>query len=244
MLNKDSKLNYIYVDESVCDDYNFVVYACVFLDRDPNDELAGILMQNSIDPECQEYHSRLIHEKNSSLTKLRHALFRYLSQYRIAIAVTPNTDNGKIEFGAALSSFLIVNNIEDVSIFLDRGIVLRRDSLGELNNLKTHLIDNCDSKKIRGIQLADLVAHTVASMTKQLLKPIASKKYIKTHEGLTTELDFELFCKLRYIYFSKQIDHNYVQVEPFGLYLSNNCQQEVVEVLRSRLAITYIGCVH
>jgi len=66
------------------------------------------------------------------------------------------------------------------------------------------------------------------------------------------DLGFEMWAILRYIFFSRhsedytdnQIKDTVMQVEPYGLYLSNFCKEEFLENVKKAFGTVYLGCIH
>ena len=113
-----------------------------------------------------------------------------------------------------------------------------------------------DSKKFKGIQLADLVAHSCSTMLLEQLKIIDKKVKAGDNSGyepdLEIELGFELWAGIRYNLLG-EIDMERFETgdgfpmkmtEPYGLYISEFCNNELKENAKERFGEIYMGCIH
>ena len=124
-------------------------------------------------------------------------------------------------------------------------------------------IPNCtchfeqDSKFVRGIQLADLTAHTCSIMLKECLGLVSKKIKAGENSGYDpeTEIDlgFELWASIRYSIFRSRVNslgadplliNASFDVEPFGLFISEQCSEELASNARARSSMVYLGCIH
>ncbi|MNL47559.1 hypothetical protein D3C87_1703530 [compost metagenome] len=66
------------------------------------------------------------------------------------------------------------------------------------------------------------------------------------------ELGFEMFATIRYVFFNKGttvvsddiIKMSTVQVEPYGLFISELCHKELKDLVRDHFGEVYLGCIH
>ncbi len=111
--------------------------------------------------------------------------------------------------------------------------------------------------KILGLRVADLIAHTCATMLLAQLGIV--KKTIKAgpNSGYDPDgdmpLEFSLWATLRYNFFAtsqppyetwkSQLDFK-VDVESRGLHISDSCDDAVKSAALSRFGSMYLGCIH
>jgi hypothetical protein len=111
--------------------------------------------------------------------------------------------------------------------------------------------------KVLGLQVADLIAHTCATILRAQLGSV--KKTIKPgpNSGYDPDgdmpLDFGLWAGLRYNFFAaapppyetwkSQLDFS-VDVESRGLHISTLCDNAVKNAALFRFGKMYLGCIH
>jgi hypothetical protein len=113
-----------------------------------------------------------------------------------------------------------------------------------------------DSRVVKGIQLADLVAHTASTMLLETLGVV--KKLVRAgpdsgyDEDLELELGFELWASLRYQFFhagsaekqGERYQGALMEVGTNGLYISQSCSPELRAAAVERFGQCYLGCIH
>jgi hypothetical protein len=252
-----------FVDESIHENGDFIIAACLYSETDLQDEIIQVFNLFGQDPDEFEFKSSTSYCKNPDLIALRSAMKKILvSKCKLGLVVLPLTarENIAIECLNAVQQFVKVNDIGlPGEVYLDQGMI-------KINNRLANLIDQLkadnlfvwpeqDSKKIKGIQLADLAAHIAAIQLKGQMGLI--KKNVKI-EGDSiydeVELTFEMYSALRYVFF-KETDKPYdreedrikaatLMVEPYGLYISKYCDEELAQTARNLFSAVYVGCIH
>ena len=112
-----------------------------------------------------------------------------------------------------------------------------------------------DSRHAKGLQLADLVAHTCGTMLLDALGLLSKTVKAGADSGyppdLDIELGFELWATVRYQFFNggfpKNVQSNQdmvVDVAPYGLQVADSCSPEVREAAVARFGKQYLGCIH
>lgn len=181
---------------------------------------------------------------------------------KIGIIVLPRNKRQDIGFETlkGLKEIIDSNNFEDeIKIFIDENYFKNKIE-GEKFAEKIGLL-NCilelevDSKMVKGIQLADLVAHTCSIMLLEQLNLIDKKVKAGKNSGhnpeLEVELGFELWASIRYSFLGKLCDDLQNGIgepkkitEPFGLYISDYCDKGLRKNTRDRFSEIYMGCIH
>lgn len=113
-----------------------------------------------------------------------------------------------------------------------------------------------DSRRVLGIQLADIVAHTCSTMLLEALGHISKKIVVNapddsTYHGLEIELGFEMWAGIRYAFLSQnksqpKDDFNlaHVDVYPWGLFIDDSVLENVASAAMKRFGENYLGCIH
>jgi hypothetical protein len=113
-----------------------------------------------------------------------------------------------------------------------------------------------DSRRVGGIQVADLAAHSMATMLMERLGLVTKTVKAGPNSGYDPELDieigFELWTTLRYHFFMKSrapnpdresYNPNY-DVSSNGLFVSPRCDAALAAAAEGRFGIAYLGCIH
>ncbi len=114
-----------------------------------------------------------------------------------------------------------------------------------------------DSRKILGLQVADLVAHTCATMLLDQLGLVMKTIKAGPNSGCDPDADmplgFELWARLRWRFFAlgpppydtwKSQEDFKVDVKSSGLHVSDACDESIKDAALSRFGYMYLGCIH
>lgn len=261
------KSGFIYYDESKHPKAEFYLGAFIYSERDLNKEISQHISTSGLDPNKDEFKSRLRMDQNPEQKELRKYLKRLISDTKIAIVITtPNEINFKSSTSKALTH-LIENNQENLifplEVFLDEGIYKGQNDddykslVSSLNPDLVNLNIEQDSKVIKGIQLADLVANICSIMMKESLGLI--NKTIKAGDNsgydpdTDIEIGFEMWAGIRYNFFSTPPPHPdkwesqldcVATVEDKGLFISDSCNEKIRVEGKGRFGVMYLGCIH
>jgi len=253
-----------YIDDSVHEEAGFIICACVYCQEDVDEEISQAIINSGFDPNDFEFKSSANYSKEPDKAKVR-SLLKDLIQKKCkyGIVVLPKDERKSvgIECLNAVSQFINSNTELKIplSIFIDQGMFESTDkanthiaNLG-MTNAKIHIEQ--DSKVVRGIQLADLIAHMTSIQLKSSMGII--KKTVKAGDNsgydpkMEIELSFEMFATLRYNIFSKarEISGDMVKdltcdVGEKGLYVSEKCSDELKDVAHATFGTVYLGCIH
>ncbi len=260
-------MSYLYFDDSKHSNCNFFLGAFVYSDIDLDNIIADYIKSSGLDPNIDEFKSRLRKDKHPEQVELRNHLKELISQSKIGIVISPpNEKEFKIATCNALFQIL-ENNKKELSypleIYLDQGLFKNSNDteykslLDKIGYDSVNLNIEQDSIAIKGIQLADLVAHTCSIMLKESLGVI--NKTIKAGENsgydpdTDIEIGFEMWAGVRYNFFSTPPPHPdewdsmldcVAKVGDKGLFISNECSDFVKEKAKSRFQEMYLGCIH
>jgi hypothetical protein len=254
----------IYIDDSVHERGKFIISGVVTTDKDIDIQIAEILIENGFDKKTDEFKSRLCSPDNPAMIKVRKQLnFVIRKDCKIGLIILPITHKEKIgiETLKGLKKIIDNNNFgEKIEINIDENY-FRNSHQGmklcsEIGLDSYSLNLEVDSAEKKGIQLADLVAHTCSTMLLEELGLI--NKIVKAGKGsgydpdLDIELGFELWAGLRYNFLGEidmerfengdGLPHN--STEPFGLYISEYCNERLTKKIRNTFSEIYLGCIH
>lgn len=262
MNNPRRSSGYFYFDDSVHDDTEFVLGAFVFFNKDVCSDVAGILSKFGFDPSTDEYKSRLNMSNCPQMVKVRRAIGRYIhSNGQVGIIIVPWIERKKLgEYAlSAFSKILDQNNLgKNHRVYFDEGTFRSKQTALSLSE-KLPFPDGIqfnfeqDSKKVRGIQVADYAAHNCALQLKAKITGV--EKYVKAGKssgydaGLDIELSFELFANLRYAMFhdGKPLGDeppDLMTVMATGYYIAESCNDKVKDAANKLFKTVYLGCIH
>jgi hypothetical protein len=254
---------FVFVDESIHPRGGFIIVGLVFCKQNPNDLILNSLIKNGFKSD-DEFKSGISYTKNPKMSLVRNALKRILfNQSDIAIIVLPinKKDSMGLESLKGLKQFINANNItSDTEVYFDQNFFRNRNVANNLTDEfgfdRCHFNFEQNSKEIRGIQLADLVAHTSAIMLLESLGLIDKNVRAGENSGYDPETEinigFELWASIRYSFFHKpklitkdsEDDSPIFDVIPNGLYISEFCDKNLSQAVIDRFGTVYLGCIH
>lgn len=255
-----------YIDDSVHDQAGFILCACVYAPREIEQIIVDLMKSRGLDPDEFEYKSSANYSKQPELAEFRSELKELVQQrckYGIVVLSRDERENVGQECLLAIDQFVRANPKIDpsVSIFMDQGMFSSTNAANRMFNAlglkdaKFHAEQ--DSKQIRGIQLADLVAHMASIQLKSDMGLI--NKMVKAGENsgydpdVEMELSFEMFATLRYSIFNEgnnkpQTGDQFVDaimtVGKAGLFLSESCSNGLADSANGTFGTVYLGCIH
>lgn len=253
-----------YFDESIHQRGDFILGAYVS-GPDPTDGIKLALAATGLDPHKDEFKSSAKMAEHPEQQQLRRELREILRMsYTYGVVVTPyeaRTSLGK-EALLGLAKIIRANGLiqSRQTVYFDQGIfssshaALRlAEEVGISQYCEIHAEQ--DSRRIRGLQLADLVAHTCAMMLLHALGLLPKLVKVGPNSGydpdLDIELGFEQWAHLRYQFFNGGLpnsvqsnDDMVVEVEPYGLYVAESCSPRLRNAALARFGKLYWGCIH
>jgi hypothetical protein len=257
-------MGYFYIDDSVHDKAGFVLGACIYSPNDLKDEIDRVITKNGFDPQTYEFKSSANFSKQPDNAKVREAFKGILLNCKLGIVIIPREKRELlgVECIKALHAFIDKNldPQENIELFFDQGLFQSKkeanDQVDLLGLKNCHFNIEQDSKVVKGIQLADLAAHTASICLKNQMGLINKKVKAGPNSGydedLEIELGFEMWANLRYTFFNEgekeaqddPIKDATLKVEPYGLYVSQYCNQELSSKAKEAFAEVYLGCIH
>ncbi|MGJ8715772.1 MAG: DUF3800 domain-containing protein [Maribacter stanieri] len=254
----------IYIDDSAHERGGFIISGIITTKKDVETKISDALIENGFDKKTDEFKSRLCSPDNPKMIKVRKQLSNLINQdCKIGLTILPITHREKIgiETLKGVKKIIENNNFgENIEINIDEGYFKNLQEgqklCAELGLSIYELNLEVDSSKKKGIQLADLIAHTCSTMLLEELGLITKK--IKAGKGsgydpdLDIELGFELWANIRYNFLGEidmerfengdGLPHNLT--EPYGLYISEYCDKKLTKKTRNRFSEIYLGCIH
>lgn len=245
----------IYIDETVHEQYGFLILAYVICRADPQNDLVRVLALH----EAEEFHSLEKMHMNEQAQKLRSEMRSYVNgKCRWGVFVLPSSARWTLseDLPGFISQVMgTCSSAEGVSVYMDEGIVKQND----LESLRTatgvERLNLCKSHEVNGIQLADLVA---ALCGVRLREEISQKPKMLQYGDeygfdppIEAELGYELWASLRY---SMQRDPTPLgedmpemaefPTSGYGLFVSDKCSQQLREAAEKLFGRVYLGCIH
>lgn len=253
-------MGYFYIDESIRENGAFIVSALIYSRHDLTDSINACLEKF---PNITEYKSSTQKTDNQAEKQLRCCLQKLLSICEIGLVVSPSNARGHLGNDILIGLSQIIEKCQIgtlCQIYFDQEIDPDKSAINEfLNNNQDCTINlKQDSKLIKGIQLADLVAHSLGSMLLEELGIISKKVEAGENSGyeptLKIELGFELWARMRYSFFMSPTSHGTFEedqlliatfdVEGYGLYIPQTLPAPIAEAVRKRFGTNYLGCIH
>ena len=206
----NNRMTKIYIDDSVHERGNFIISGIVITNIEVDEKIIESLIKHGFNPEIDEFKSGLNYRKYPKMLDVRKDLKRIISSNcKIGLVLLPieQRQNIGIETLKGLKKILDSNDFgEDIEIYVDENYFKSKKAGEEfgrdigLDNYKLFL--EVDSIKVKGIQLADLVAHIFATMLLEQLGLVDKKVKAGENSGydpdLEIELGFELWASIRY----------------------------------------------
>lgn len=252
-----------YFDESMHDDGGFILGAFVYTEQDIEGEIRNVFKKLNLNVGIDEFKSSVKMAANPNMKILRKELREILLVCRIAVVVIPKSDRKVLGYEAFACLLKVLKNnkllpsVHDVyfdeEIFgnLTEAQCLAKE-MGLLEFCRIHFEQN--SKHVLGIQLADLAAHSCATMLREEMGIVTKTTKAGDNSGYDPDTDisigFELWTRLRHCFFSKdisieQIDEGnfFAEVEPYGLYIAPSCDEKLHTMVIERFGKMHLGCI-
>lgn len=259
-------MGYFYFDETIQERGGFIIGAFVYSPEDKTPAVYSAISHVGLQPGFDEFKSGSRMDKNPHQAVLRGELSNILTNTSVGLIVLPVSERALLgrEAIIGLQKILRANGLDQQphKVFFDEGITVdskTHDTFLEGVGSLCELRPSQDSKLVGGIQLADLVAHSLGGMLLEQLG-LTSKK-VRVGEGsgydpdLEIELGFELWASLRYQFFKAPqpkpgpipddpVGEMIFDVENYGLHISEKCSPGLREAALQRFGDCYLGCIH
>lgn len=245
----------IYIDETVHEQYGFLILAYVICPSDPQDDLARVLASHM----TEEFHALERMHGNERTQKLRREMRSYVNwNCRWGVFVLPSDVRWMLS--SELSDFILrlvgtCSSADAVSVYIDEGIVKQNDlqSLGEATGIER--LSLCKSHEVNGIQLADLVAALCGVRLREEISQKPKMLQYGIESGfdppIEAELGYELWASLRYSMHraSTALGEDMPEMAEFpttgyGLFVSDKCSQQLRKAAEKLFGRVYLGCIH
>jgi hypothetical protein len=254
-----------YFDESIHPTAGFILGAFVWYLADPSDQIQEALIKAGLRPGLDEFKSSARMDRNPRQVKARDELAIVVHAARIGVVI--DRVEHRREFGlealCGLSKITATNGLprREQQAFFDEGLVPDAEAFKQkaaqlqLNECTLHIEQN--SVGVLGLQVADLVAHTCATMLLAqmglITKQIKAGDYSGYDPNEDIDLSFMLWAGLRRNFFAapppdpatwvSQLDFK-VDVASRGLHISERCPPRLRDAALARFGSMYVGCVH
>ena len=259
-------MGFFYFDESIQHRAGFIVGAFVYSKTDLTPAVFKAISDAGLEPRVDEFKSGARMDMRPEQVKARAGLRRILQTLRIGLAVVPVSTRSSLGTEAlfALEKIIVANWLvaSGHQVYFDEGIAVDPDMtaglLGARVGVPCHVFLNQDSRLVGGIQVADLVAHSMGVMLLEHLGYLT--KMVKAGENsgydpdLDIELGFELWAVLRNSFFmsgqpiSRSEDDprtlSTVNVADYGLHIATSCAEALRVAVVERFGECYLGCIH
>jgi hypothetical protein len=147
---------------------------------------------------------------------------------------------------------------ESIVVNFDDGLLTHeaRKLVPQLSLDKVMIDPASDSRKVLGLQLADMVAHMTASILRCDIGSLKKATPAGPNSGYDPdtmiELEFELWAKLRYnlasseptVPFENGVPTYFADYDAFGLFISDGCENKIRVAAYNRFGSIYLGCIH
>ena len=251
-----------FVDDSVHQRAGLILCGVVYCARGINGRVRQALRSVRLVPGVDEFKSGGRMQDNPALARLRTGLLSIVHRHcKVGVIIAPCSDRAQL--GAivldGLAWMIRENSLvgKPGSIYLDQGMFATSRAAAEVSaqhpELGAHAVfAEQDSRAVMGIQLADVAAHTCATMLLEQLGYISKTVKAGDNSGYDPEWDlklgFELWAKLRYAFFcrrnpARSAGDPLYDASP-GLYVSPSSPPALADAAGDRFGSVYLGCIH
>jgi Protein of unknown function (DUF3800) len=253
-----------FVDESIQVRGGFIVAALVYAQEDLSPVVHEALRAAGLSPGVDEFHSGARRAGQPHLQVLREAMHAAVERVKIAVVVVPADDRPRLgnHILDGLAKIIEANGLQGTltSICFDENIpfTARNPTVAAFSSRFGVTVElEQDSRNHAGLQVADLVAHTVGIMLLDSLGLVTKIVRVGEEAGYSPdtemELGFEMWASLRWHFFSGEalarIDEDIAQAmtvptEDYALFVAPTCPVPIAEAARARFGLMYRGCIH
>jgi hypothetical protein len=247
-------MGYFYLDDSQHKEPKFILGALIYSENSLETPVREILLKHGFNPQFDEFKSRLAMSDPRN-ANLRTDINGLLYDCSVGIIISPYISTHDFVMDAIeCLSLILKNNVFETTqheVYFDSGLIIKQKTKLDFKRRSAEL--NCnfhieqDSKKIGGIQVADLAANRCSMMLKDVLG-IANKfnTYGKNdgfQEDTEVPLGWEFWYHMRARFFkSKYSLDDGATYENTGLFISPKCEPEIIEKSQLRFGGVFLGC--
>jgi len=256
-----------YFDESIHPKAKFTLGALVYSERSLDDLISSALRDGGLTPGVEEFKSGLRMDRNPQQVVARNFLTDvFRANCRLGVVLAPDCPRHVLGAEALKGLNKILDTCcfgsESHDVWFDEGILASRRA-GERAARELFPDGTCkfhfeqDSVRVFGLQVADLIAHTCATLLLAELglvnKIVKAGENSGYHPNSGVELSFELWAGLRYHFFAappppfetwkSELDYS-IDVASRGLHIADSCTENVKTAGQARFGSMYVGCIH
>ncbi len=244
----------IYIDESIHSKHGFMLLSFVFCKHDPQDDLQLILSSYGLD----EFHASAKMKDNTMMRGVRSEFVRYVNmRAKWGVFILPSSLRHEIfdEFSSFMSHLESMNLDEELHVYVDCGIINCTEA--EMVSRKNHCTKVCvsDSLKVKGIQLADLVAALCGVRLREKISGNPKILIYGDEAGfnppIEAPLGYELWADLRYSMYraDNPLGEDLPELATFdtanyGFLLSQKVSGTLAKKSKETFGEVYLGCIH
>jgi len=257
-------MGYFYFDESIHERGGFILGAWVFSDKDLTLLTSEAIKSVGLEPGRDEFKSGRRMDRDATQRRLRERLKGLLAGTRLGLVIIPACGRATLgnEALAGLVKIVNANGLDRVhhDVFLDQGVAFENKSAA-LRQAETrfplHVYVEQDSRRVSGLQIADLAAHTMAVMFLETLGFVTKTVKAGSSSGydpdLDVELGFELWASIRYQFFTqdrpdpftKDLTEGFtLDTASYCLHIAPSCSPQLRKAATERFGTCFVGCIH
>ena len=240
----------IYVDESIHERFGFIVTAFFFADQSVEEGIAEELRQHGLVPGVDEFKSSSVMQGQPELQKLRNNLKRLVttSECQVGWLVSAAARRAKLgqEIITTLSNIGDSNKLDlsNTTTFVDQGIVQAPLKTGCGN-----VVFKQDSKKILGLQVADLLASLGSYVLLEEMN--GPRKHVNPYDDdVEAPLGWTFKMQLRQNLWRNHPEFtgdNFeewfsAQLLGFGVFRGDDLPDDVAKAVEDVFGSVYLGC--
>ncbi len=258
-------MGFFFLDDSNHSEAGFCLSSFVFSLSDPQTDIERLLTKHGLVPGQDEYKSSIRMDRAAANHAIREDLKEYLrANCKVGVAISPNPADLHEDAALLLQKMLTHPDVGSGNhlVFTDQGIFPTPKERAVIMPIPG--ADMCtfhfeqDSKRVCGIQLADLSAHICAIMVKDALGLVT--KMVKAGENSgydpnsDMELGFEMFATIRYAFlgvfapYVEDAPSGFLQpmlsISDHGLQISSKLNAKIRSAAEGRIGSLYLGCIH
>lgn len=243
----------IFIDESIQKDLDYICIGFAYCEESPDEAIYAAIKEAGLKPGEDEYKSGYRMSGSDSKHALRESINQLvLERCKLGLYVAPFSERPALLTGVAQSAARIVeiNNLDKPQqVFVDQGIRGKT-----IPDERIALVQDCDSRKVPGIQLADFVAYHCSYLLKCALTQSTKKIQIgeEPHPLSGEEVDFDWMVRteLRRHFFVER--RNFEEIEGddwffklagYGAFFSPHLSEAVRKAAEETFESMYFGCV-